>query len=411
LSFPSGAHDELPEAVAVERRLRAHPHAAPVAEEELPRIAGVLALDRRDRLVDERQRHLGRDRLAARVERPHRERPLPAGQDLRPVGRHLDRQELLDGRDDDLLLVEQRVAVARRDRGEVHVRHVLGLHGEQDELRRALDVDDLVGVQDLALDAEEHPAVALRRADEHGRRLADLERVAVDDEVEAAGVVAELARAPRGDPRDGRGLDRAAAVVAAPPRRRVVALARRREEQARLALRVRRQRAGQHGLGLVPAELRLPALGRLAAREHRDHRGPRSADLLAGGIDPDLDPAVADDGDLARRGDGLAVRVGGLESEGDLVGRTVDVVLGVRDDSVREARDAHAALARDLAPRGVGDARLDDVLLVLAARARRREHDRRAPVAVGLHGLAEDDLPLAAPRLAHVVGRVSYSHG
>jgi hypothetical protein len=121
----------------------------------------------------------------------------------------------------------------------------------------------------------------------------------------------------------------------------------------------------------------------------------RAAHFLAGGIDPDLDPAVPHDGDAAFGLHRIGIGVLRLERELDGVARTIDRVRRVRLDGVREARDADAPAADDLAPRRVGHARFDRELEVLAGALLRVEGERSASFGVRAEREARHDLAFA----------------
>ena len=281
------------------------------------------------------------------------------------------------------------------------------LHGELHELHGAVEVDHVVVIEIVALDAEQNPAVA-DGADEHDRCVfARAERVLVHDDFDAAlPVVAEVAGFFRRGPHAAIRADRRAAALRAVPRHHEIALAARRERERRLAVRRSLQLPRQDFLALVADELLLPTSNdwKFAAAvfpiigTFREHRAPLdSADETAVRRDPFFDPRLPRDFHGAFDGHGLVVRVERGDVDRDLVLRAVNVVLGARLDVVALVRDLDRSAAGDFAARRIGDARLDRVFHVLPAALRCVERELRLAGRVGLQRLAFHFAAAAAP--------------
>src|SRR6266545_5096227 len=81
---------------------------------------------------------------------------------LLAVGFHFDREETLRWGNDDLFGVRENLAVADHHRAQEDVGCVPLLNRNLDEFDRAGEVDELITVQILALDAEENVAIRSR---------------------------------------------------------------------------------------------------------------------------------------------------------------------------------------------------------------------------------------------------------
>ena len=93
-------------------------HVAPalLAVEELARVSGQVALNVGERIVDDRQRQLGPHRLAVAVAHGDAQLALATGDVGLRIVRDLDIEERLRGRNDELLRIEEALAVEQTDR-------------------------------------------------------------------------------------------------------------------------------------------------------------------------------------------------------------------------------------------------------------------------------------------------------
>ena len=396
----------------------------PVVEEELPRVRGVVLLDVVDRFIDERKRHLGHDGAAVDVASGHRQQAFILGLVGVAVGSDLDLEEVLHRRHDDVLAVDEDLTVADHHGVQIDVGDVPLADRQRHELDGAGDVDDLVVVQVVTLDREEHVAVVGGNAQHDRRGLPGAEGVLVDDDLDAALAVSEVGGGAVGHPHRRLGGDGGGRITLArrdaPPRDAVVAVGLGGEGEGGLALGVGRELLGEDVLRRVAAELESPGSGIPLDRRGKDLQpaagileGP-AGDFPAGGIEPHLDPPLAGHLDRSRHRDRLVVGVEGLEIDLDLVAGPVEVVLGPRIDVVPLPRHPDGVGADDLPARGVGDAGLDPVLEVLAAAHGGVEGERDPAGAVGLERLLLDDLARTAPivrrPLAVVPGVVAGRH-
>ncbi len=388
----------------VERALRVDTLLALLAVEELPRIARVVLLDVEDRLVHERERDLGRDRVAVVVARCHAQRAGLTRLELLAVRLHLDLEEVVHRGDHDLSAVQQQLAVVHHGGLEEHVRDVPLLDRELDQLDRAVEVDQAVVVQLLALDREQDPGALHRRAEHHRGRATRSQRVLIDQDLHAAVAVADLRRVAVGDPHGGLGPDRPVLLLVADPTDAIEPVALGSEIELRRSLVVGADQPGQDLLVLVPLELQTP-FGITAAPRRGWKHGLASSDFLqvgsgdltTRGVDPGLDPPVARHPNPALRGQRTLVRIDRLELDAHTILAAVQVVPRAGKGEVTLATDPNGAAADHLAPRGVGHAGLDGVLEVLARAARRLERDTGPAGLVGGQRLALDDLSGTAP--------------
>ena len=395
---------ELSVRLLVERALRLRALLALRAEEELARVARVIALDVIDRLVHQPHGHLGGDGLALVVARRDEQRAVLARLVLGAVGLHVHREEMLRGRHDDLLRVHVNLLVRDHRGAEEHVGHMGIAELQLDQLHRAGEMHHLVADELVRLDGEEHVTVVAVRHEHDGSLLSAAERVAVHDDFHAAVAVAEFsARVVRDPQRRLRadGLRRAIRErVFRQPRHLVIALALRREDQVHLALGVRLERAREDFVAVIATEFQPP---RTLPDLRRGRELPialqrlqlRPLHFLASGVHPDFFPILARDLDEALDDGGLLVRVLRAEVHGRLVAGLVEVVLRLGVDVVALARDAHGAAAGDFASARVHHARLDAELEVLPVVLRRLELQHRLARRVGLERLAFQDLPAA----------------
>ena len=254
--------------------------------EELARIAGVVGLDVRQRLVDDGQRELRRHGPPLVVLDRHDDLARLARLVVRTVVGDVDVEELARRRDDQLLAVLERLAVEDAHGAEPDVGDVAVVDGQADELDGAVEVQHLEVLQRVALDREQHPAPAGRRCQQEDGLLAHAHRVLVDEDLDAAGEVAELARRLVGDEHARLAGHVVVARVDGAPLDAIVAVGRRREAPARLAVRARRQRRLGHDLLLVAAARELPAALRLRAQV----LGPGPP--LPGRVAPDSRPSA-----------------------------------------------------------------------------------------------------------------------
>ena len=217
------------------------------AVEELPRIAGEILLDVVDGLVGDGERDRGRDRLTVAVACRDRHAPSIAWLVLVTVELDAEVDEVSGGRDDDLLGVGREREIADRRRGEEDVRDVALGELELDQRDVTAGRDDPMFEDLLALDREQH--VRSRRfGDDHDRHSRPgLERIARDDQLDAAGAVPERTRVAIGDP-DGRlgrhdvpRADRLVVADLAGPLQSVESLARSDELVRGLTIVVRRE--------------------------------------------------------------------------------------------------------------------------------------------------------------------------
>ena len=242
--------DEPDISLAAEGARRVNDEPLAVVEEELPRVGGVLGLDREDGLVDQSERHLGGDGLAVGIAGHHRQRTLVARLIGVAIGAHLQIEEIPDRRHHHLLAVGVEPPVADHVGLKVDVGDVPLPKGKLDELDRAGHVHEPVAVHVVALDGKEHVPVVCGNAQHHRRSLAGPEGVGVDDDLDPVGSVAQLGGGVVRDP-DGRlGENRRASRGAggrrlAPPPDAVVPLVVGGKDQGGLALVAGLDRPGQ----------------------------------------------------------------------------------------------------------------------------------------------------------------------
>ena len=248
----------------------------------------------------------------------------------------------------------------------------------------------------LALDRDERPTSTGRRGQHEGRLLAGLERVLVHQDLDPTREVAQVARLLVGHECTGLGAHVAVTTVDAVPTHAVVAVSGRLERPLRRAVGTRRQGRLGHGLLLVVLGNENPT----RCRQARVTPGPiqlRPRQLTPLRIAPALDPTLARDLDPTLDRHGIPARVLGREVDLDVRSRAMDGVTDLDLGEVLALRDAHAALALDFAPRGIGDARLDRVLEVVLGVDRSVEGHDHASFAVGLHHLVQNLLPVPVP--------------
>ena len=82
--------------------------------------------------------------------------------------------------------------VAHHRSGKINVGHMLFFNRQLDQLRGPGDVDQLIAVQILALDAEQDIPIVSWRRDHHRRRLAGAEGVFIDDDFYAARTITKF---------------------------------------------------------------------------------------------------------------------------------------------------------------------------------------------------------------------------
>src|SRR5262249_39734875 len=121
------------------------------------------------------------------------------------------------------------------------------------------EMNELVTVQILALDAEENVAIRPRSVYHHRRLLTDAERVLIDDDFKAAMAIAQVGRRVRCYPHCSLSFDRRGAFVWAAQRDAIITFALRREVEFGFALGVRLHGLSEDVIALVADELEPPA--------------------------------------------------------------------------------------------------------------------------------------------------------
>ena len=368
--------DELCVLLGTECTVPLHVPAALVAVVELPWVAGVILLDVEDRLVRQAERDFRRDRLAVVVAGADDQRAFGAWLVRISIRLHLDRQEVLRRRDDDLFIVGEQLLIHNHGGGEEYVRHVLVGDRHFDQLRRPGHVYQTIAVDALGLDGEQHIAVVGRDGQHHRRGLAGAEGVLVHDEVHPAGTVAELLRLLRGDADRRLGQDRAVAGIVALPRHPVVPRARRRKDELRVAVGVGLDTLRQNVLALVAAEFQLPRLlvRRGASWESRTSDVNREShlrgnfinrDLLPVRTDPDFYPVLTRHLDFTNDLLRILIGIERLDIDPHAILRTIDIMLGMQVHVVLLLRHANGRIGDDFAPGGIRHASLDVIFEVL----------------------------------------------
>jgi len=306
-----------------------------LAPEEHARARTELILDVRDRLVVRGQRDLARDGLAGRVRSAHPHGAFLAGFVLRFVGFDLDRQQPLDGRDEQFLSLRVDSPIADQRGLDVEVRHVSSLDRQVDHRGTGRDVNETVVQQRTAADviAEQNSRVALRHVDQQVGRLAYLVRPLVGDDLQVVETVDPPVELRAGGPED-----RVAEHFLAP---RVLGL----EGDAELPL------AGNRITQLQPpvrVRLGLPAFDNLFT------------DIAV------IRPAVADaiDDHLATGRNRHVVGRQRADVHVRLVLRPVPAAVGLDKREELLPRDDHAALSLDRPPALVADLDLNSVPMV-----------------------------------------------
>jgi len=326
------------------------------AEEKLTRVAGVVLLDVGNGLVDGGQGYFRRDGVARVVARDDLQGAgLPRFVRITIKGQ-IDFDKVASRRHDDSFLIHKKLLIADHRRAQEDVRNVLLVDFQLEQFDRTLEVHETIAQQVLGFDAEQHVAVVGRHRQHHRRRLSDVERVAIDDDLQPARTVAQLGRRAGRDPDRCLGVDRRAVGVLTDPGDAIEALALGCELQQGVALGIGRQRADEDLVVLVAAELESPRpFVKRAWRRGKDGQLPAQAlqlfplDLAATRIDPHLEPKVTGDPDAARHLNRLRVGVECFEVHRDAVLRPVDVVLGVGMNVVALPGDANGVAADDLA--------------------------------------------------------------
>src|SRR5215468_3800786 len=101
---------------------------------------------------------------------------------LLAVGLHFDREETPRRGNDDLFGIRENLAVADHRRAQEDVGRVPLFNRNLNELDRAGEVDELITMKVLTLDAEENVAIRSRRAQHHRSLLPGAKRVLIDDD-------------------------------------------------------------------------------------------------------------------------------------------------------------------------------------------------------------------------------------
>ncbi len=111
---------------------------------ELAWVAGIVLLNVKDRFVHQAEGDFCGDRLASVVTGGDLKRPFFARLVLGPIRLHIYREEVFQGRNDDLFCVYENLPIVHHGRAQENVRHMLFFNRQFDELNRTVEVNELV---------------------------------------------------------------------------------------------------------------------------------------------------------------------------------------------------------------------------------------------------------------------------
>ena len=339
-----------------------------IAEIEFPRIPGVIALYVQHRLVHQCQGHLGRHGVAVHVASDHGQFSVLPGQVTVAVVVQFDVEEVLDRRYGEFVVVDPEAQVVDHRRTEVDVGHEALVDFQLDQPHAITHVDQSMLQQSVGFDREQHVAIRRGNAEHDGKRRTGAHRVAIDEDLYASVVIANVTRLPVADPQGRFRSHGRAVAITAEPAHGVVSLLGNIELETRHAVG-----AGLH-VGVADIFFFVRPV------------------KVAG-----LDPTPAHDRDAAVDRDRFVIGVACVNLDRDPAPGPVQVVLGFQGGEIAARSDAYPILADDFAARGVGHARLDTVLQVLALPERRLEANPGAAEFVGGQRFLVDGLFAVVP--------------